>query len=100
MLSTVLFILICAPIVGYMAAKRNGWNPAMGIIGGLLLGVLSPLLFFVNATVGKPNQVKCPFCTEWVKIEAKVCKHCHRDLVAQSSHARSGQSGTITLPRR
>jgi len=26
------------------------------------------------------EEVKCPFCAEWVKAEAKVCKHCGRDI--------------------
>jgi hypothetical protein len=24
--------------------------------------------------------VKCPFCAEWVKAEARVCKHCGKDI--------------------
>ncbi len=26
-------------------------------------------------------QIECPFCSEYIKATAKVCKHCHRDLV-------------------
>lgn len=27
--------------------------------------------------------VKCPYCAEWVKAEATVCKHCNRDIKAE-----------------
>ncbi|WP_146137302.1 hypothetical protein [Zobellella taiwanensis] len=26
------------------------------------------------------SMIKCPFCAETIKPEAKVCKHCDRDL--------------------
>lgn len=34
-----------------------------------------------NVAVGKDGvSVKCPYCAEWVKSEAKVCKHCGREI--------------------
>ena len=32
------------------------------------------------AVVLESNEVKCPFCAELVKREAKLCKHCRSDL--------------------
>ena len=32
------------------------------------------------------GQRKCPFCAEMVKLDAKVCRHCGRDLPATPSH--------------
>jgi hypothetical protein len=29
-----------------------------------------------DSAVGKK---KCPFCAEWIKREAKVCKECHKE---------------------
>ena len=72
---------ICGAIVGYMAASSKGWSPAAGILGGLLLGIFSPLMFLCNsASGGKPERIKCPHCAEWVKAEALVCRYCQRSL--------------------
>jgi RNA polymerase subunit RPABC4/transcription elongation factor Spt4 len=32
------------------------------------------------------GQRKCPFCAEMVKLDAKVCRHCGRDLPAMPAH--------------
>lgn len=89
--------LVFGAVIGYMAAQKKGWNPAMGILGGVLLGILSPLLFCVSSVAGKADQIKCPNCAEWVKAEARVCRYCQRELPAKS---RVGMGGSVTMPRR
>jgi hypothetical protein len=27
-----------------------------------------------------PEKLKCPFCAEWIRYEARVCPHCQRDV--------------------
>jgi hypothetical protein len=66
-------------VVGSIAARRRGFSLALGLIGGLLLGLLSPLLFLVPG-----KRQKCPHCAEWVKIEAKVCPHCQRQIAGDA----------------
>jgi len=54
---------------------------ATGIIAGMLLGPLSFLMFFVSGVASSSEQQrKCPYCAEWIKPDAKVCKHCQRDV--------------------
>jgi len=68
-------------LIGVAAAQRKGFSMAGGIIGGLLLGPFAFLMFFMSGiTREDANRKKCPHCAEWVKGDAKVCKHCHRDL--------------------
>jgi hypothetical protein len=46
-----------------------------------MLGPLAFLLFFVKGIVSSNEQQrKCPFCAEWIRPEATVCKHCHKNV--------------------
>lgn len=67
-------------ILGLAAAQRKGFSIATGIIGGLFLGPLAFLMFFVSGVSSSEKNVKCPHCAEWIKAEAMVCRHCHRDI--------------------
>lgn len=33
------------------------------------------------------NEVKCPYCSEMIKADATVCKHCGRDVRKQRNTA-------------
>ena len=75
-----LFWPILGALIGVAAAQRKGFNLAGGILGGLLLGPLAVLMFFVSGVTRSDSRRKCPFCAEWIKEEAVVCPHCRRDL--------------------
>jgi len=70
-------------LLGVAAAQKKGFSMAGGIIGGLLLGPLAFLLFFVSGITGSDTQRKCPHCAEFIKAEATVCKHCGREAAAR-----------------
>jgi len=70
-----LFWLLFGALVGAHAAQKRGFSVVGGVIGGLLLGLFAPLMYLA-AEHGR----KCPFCAERVRLEAKVCKHCHKEL--------------------
>jgi len=55
--------------------------------------MLSPILGFIIALVAEPNtdrleqraidagkRRKCPYCAELVKNEARICKHCGKEI--------------------
>ena len=67
-------------LIGVAAAQRKGFSMVGGVIGGLLLGPLAVLMFFVSGVSSSAEQRKCPHCAEWVKVEARVCKHCQRGI--------------------
>lgn len=68
-------------LIGIYAAQRKGFSSVGGAIGGLLLGPLAFLMFFVSGITRGDAQKKCQHCAEWIKPEANVCKHCGRDVV-------------------
>lgn len=86
-------------LIGYSAANRKGWNPVAGLIGGALLGILAPLMFCVSSVAGKSDSRKCPHCAEWVKLDAKVCKHCRKDLPPLPGTVKTARNGiTVNVP--
>lgn len=74
--------------MGFVAAQKKGFSVAGGILGGLLLGPLAFLLFFVSGITKDDQAKKCPHCAEFIKADAKVCKHCGRDVVPAAAAAR------------
>ena len=85
----VLFWFILAILVGVYASSKG----RSGIGFFLIAILLSPLIGFIIALIVDPVQAsvearaletgdvkKCPYCAELVKSEAKVCKHCHKDI--------------------
>lgn len=79
---TMLIWALLGALIGVAAAQRKGFSVAGGILGGLLLGPLAVLMFAVSGVSKGDKKKKCPSCAEWIKLEAKVCPHCRRDVVA------------------
>jgi CDP-diglyceride synthetase len=88
--------VIFSVLVGAYASSKKTWG---GFFGGLFISLLfSPIIGFIVVTVSSPSeaglarsgQKKCPYCAEWVKGEAIVCKHCGKDL----SDAKKGPTGS------
>jgi len=88
--------------IGFYAAQKKGFSTVGGVIGGWMLGPLAFLLFFVSGIVSSNEQQrKCPFCAEWIRPEATVCKHCHKEVPPLTTAApRRGMrvlKGVLTL---
>lgn len=74
---------IIGALIGYAASQKKGFSPVGGVLGGMWLGPLAFLMFMVSGvTKEDANRKKCPHCAEWVKGDAKICKHCHQSLVS------------------
>jgi len=84
-MTTLLLLWLFGGLLGYAAATKRGWSPLAGFVGGVLLGPLAFLLFFVSGVTGDDKRQKCPRCAEWIKAEATICKHCGGTLKGQTT---------------
>ena len=75
-----MFWALMGALIGYSASQARGYSAVAGVIGGLLLGPLAFLMFFVSSVTRAGRRRKCPACAEWVKAEATICKHCRQPL--------------------
>lgn len=62
--------LLCG-LIGTTIGIKKGYHPIISLLGGLILGIFSPLMIFITSKVKK-----CPQCGESVKKEALVCRFC------------------------
>lgn len=86
---TFIFWLMFSALVGVFASKRGrsgfGWflialilSP---LIAAILLALIPPNIAHIESReLRTGTSRKCPFCAELVRAEARVCKHCGRDL--------------------
>jgi len=56
-----------------------------GFLLGAILGPIGVIVAFVVRRSEQSKRRKCPHCAEVVLIEARVCKHCGRDIEAAVS---------------
>lgn len=77
--------LVVAVILGIIPAaiaNRKGRSFFWWWVFGFLLFILAlPLSIIAKPATGsgKPFQ-QCPYCAEHIRSEARVCRHCGRDI--------------------
>jgi len=80
----VLFMCIIVGLIPAFIAKSKGRNFFLWYIYGVLLFIIA----LVHSLLIKNNDdayveegmFKCPYCAEFIKKEAKVCRHCNREI--------------------
>jgi uncharacterized protein (DUF983 family) len=85
----VALIWIPAVIVGGIIGSRKG-KGGLGFVLGLLLSWLGVIIIAVvqpnhDKLVENGIEQKCPHCAEYISSEAKVCKHCGKDVAPESA---------------
>jgi hypothetical protein len=85
--------LIQGLLVGYIGMtlwKSKGGDPSGAFVLGAILGILGVIIL----AIARPGQrersraarsqglIRCPSCAELIEPEARVCRHCGRDVAA------------------
>lgn len=87
-----LFWIICGVIGGMIGSSKG--KPGAGVALGFLLGPLGVIIALVmkadpgrveKKSIESGESKKCPFCSELIKIDARVCRYCGRDLVDEAA---------------
>ncbi len=77
----VFFWAIVGGVMGAVINTKKGYSGLVGFLGGALLGPVLVWLFLLGGDNKKGLGLKkCPYCAEWVKKQATVCKFCQREL--------------------
>lgn len=85
----ILFVALILGLIPALIARKKGRN----FFGWYIYGTLIFIVALVHSLVAKENTTvleeealksgtmkKCEFCAEIIKVEAKVCKFCNKDV--------------------
>jgi hypothetical protein len=77
----ILVVAVVLGIIPAMIAKNKGRSFGVWwLYGAALFIVALPHALLMQTDPAALGQRKCPYCAEFVKREARVCRYCQREL--------------------
>lgn len=104
-ITIIIYIILCFVVAG-VAGKRGRSYAGFFLLSFFfspIIGIIVTLLMPSNASNIEQTQCqsgerrKCPFCAELVASEAKICKHCQKEL-PQTDPSSAHQTHPSELP--
>ncbi len=71
-----ILLIVVAGIVGASLAQTKGRSPVLWFILCAILPVLVIAIALLPSVASQGVTKKCPHCSEIVKENARLCKHC------------------------
>jgi hypothetical protein len=89
----IVWLILCALAATIADTRgRHGWSYFViafvfsPLVGILLAALLPPIQANIEKKqIAAGTSRKCPHCAELIKPDAKVCKHCGRDVPSPST---------------
>ena len=79
----VLFFLLLPGIIGGIIARRKGRSDTVWFFLCFFLPLLILVILFLKPAGEVKGKIRqCPYCKEYIKWHAVVCKHCSSNLEA------------------
>jgi hypothetical protein len=75
-----LFIVFICGGVAYSIAKSKGRSQWEWGLSALIIGPLALIVIVLPPIADGKNTKNCPFCSEVIKFNAKICKYCNSQL--------------------
>jgi hypothetical protein len=83
-------LIVWAVVFGFIPAviaSNKGHNFFVWWLFGALLWIVAlPCAIFLkpneSVLADERGEIKCPYCTEYIKPEAKICRYCHSTIVS------------------
>ena len=75
-----LFIALICGCVAYSIAKSKGRSQWEWGLSAIFIGPFALIVLLLPPIANGKTTRSCPFCSEVIKYDAKICKHCNSKL--------------------
>lgn len=73
-------------IIAVILAKRKNRSPLnWGLLTGLVAGPIAILILLALPSLQSASERKCPYCAEFIKYEALVCRYCGKSIPTEGT---------------